>query len=132
VCEGGDHGLGPVGDEQAAREVHEGLVFEIADHELNDGVLAMLAFHLSDRIGAVGRERVVKPVGNSALCGFGSALTRRMNVRRVPYLAPRSPASPRAGYVQPGRACTTSSVAGAADNGPPAPKPLTEQSISMD
>ena len=39
------------------------LVFEIADREFDDGVLAMLGLDEQQRLGAVGREREVLPVG---------------------------------------------------------------------
>jgi len=35
--------------------VREGLVFEVADDDLDDGVLAMLSLDDRDRFGAVGR-----------------------------------------------------------------------------
>jgi hypothetical protein len=53
VRERGDHGPGAVRRELAGGEVRERLVFEIADRELDDGVLAMLV---------VRGERVVAPV----------------------------------------------------------------------
>ena len=68
VREGGDHGPGAVGGELAGGEVRERLVFEIADRELDDGVLAMLGLDQQQRLGAVGREREVLPVGNSSAC----------------------------------------------------------------
>ena len=40
----------------------QGLVFEIADRELDDGVLAMLGLDQHQRLGAVGRKREVLPV----------------------------------------------------------------------
>ncbi len=42
--------------------MRQGLVFEVADDELDDGVLAMLGLDLGDRFGAVGRQREVPPV----------------------------------------------------------------------
>ena len=39
------------------------LVFEVADRELHDGVLAVLGFDELERVGAVGQEREVAPVG---------------------------------------------------------------------
>jgi len=42
VGEAGDHGPGGVGVEAAGGEVRERLVFEVADRELDDGVLAVL------------------------------------------------------------------------------------------
>jgi hypothetical protein len=63
VSQGGDHAPGAIGGELARGEVAEGLVFEIADRELDDGVLAMLGFDELQRVGAVGREREVLPVG---------------------------------------------------------------------
>ena len=41
----------------------EGLVFEVADHELDGGVVAMIDIGDEQRHGAVGREAVVAPVG---------------------------------------------------------------------
>ena len=43
--------------------MRERLVFEVADRELDDGVLAMLGLDDADRVGAVGQEREVPPVG---------------------------------------------------------------------
>ncbi len=48
----------------------QGLVFEIADRELDDGVLAMLGLDEHQWLGAVGGERVVLPVGEQL--GLGS------------------------------------------------------------
>ena len=41
--------------------MREGLVFEVADRELDDGVLAVLGLDECELVGAVGRERVVLP-----------------------------------------------------------------------
>ncbi len=41
--------------------MRERLVFEIADRELDDGVLAMLSLDELERFGPVGREREVPP-----------------------------------------------------------------------
>jgi len=43
--------------------VREGLVFEIADREFDDGVLAMLGLHRRERIAAVRHERKQLPRG---------------------------------------------------------------------
>ena len=43
--------------------MRECLVFEVADRELHDRVLAVLRFDELDRVGAVGEEREVPPVG---------------------------------------------------------------------
>ena len=43
--------------------MRERLVFEVADPEFDDGVLAMLGLDQEQRLGAVGREREVLPVG---------------------------------------------------------------------
>ena len=63
VGQAGDHGPGAVGVEAAGGEVRERLVFEVADRELDDGVLAMLSLDQLERLGAVGDEREVAPVG---------------------------------------------------------------------
>ena len=63
VREGGDHGPGAVGGELSGGEMAQGLVFEITDREFDDGVLSMLGFDEQQRLGAVGREREVLPVG---------------------------------------------------------------------
>ena len=63
VGEGGDHGPGGVGGVVAGGEVREGLVFEVADRLLDDGVLAVFGLDEGDRFGAVGDEREVPPVG---------------------------------------------------------------------
>ena len=44
VGQAGDDRPGGVGGELAGGEVREGLVFEVADRELDDGVLAVLGF----------------------------------------------------------------------------------------
>ena len=44
-------------------EVRERLVFEVADGELDDGVLAVLGLDERESLGAVGDEREVPPVG---------------------------------------------------------------------
>jgi hypothetical protein len=43
-------------------KVRERLVFEVADRELHDGVLAVLSLHDLQRLGAVGDEREIPPV----------------------------------------------------------------------
>ena len=43
--------------------MHQCLVFEIGDHLLNDGVVAMLCLDERQLLGAVGEEREVAPVG---------------------------------------------------------------------
>ena len=43
--------------------MREGLVFEVADHQLDRGVVAVIDIGGEHRDGAVGRERVVAPVG---------------------------------------------------------------------
>ena len=63
VRERRDHGPGGVCDEVAGREMRQCLVFEVTDREFHNGVLAVLCFHLLDRVGAVGQERVMAPVG---------------------------------------------------------------------
>src|SRR5205085_3963191 len=63
VREAGDHGPGAVGGELAGGEVLKGLVFEIADRELDDGVLTVLGLDDGDLLGAVGEKREVAPVG---------------------------------------------------------------------
>jgi hypothetical protein len=70
VRERGGHCPGRVGEEFAGREVRQGLVFEVADRELHDRVLAMLCFDDLDRVGPVGQERLVAPVGPEL--GLGS------------------------------------------------------------
>jgi hypothetical protein len=75
--ERGDHGPGGVGEELARGEGCECLVFEVADREFHNGVLAVLCFDLLERVGAVGQQRVMAPSGHSSAC----APTRR--VRRT-------------------------------------------------
>ena len=50
--------------------MREGLVFEIADRQLDRGVVAVIGVGDQRRVGAVGRERVVAPVGEQL--GLGS------------------------------------------------------------
>ena len=47
----------------AGGEVRQCLVFEVADHELDGGVVAVIDISDQGRDGAVGREAVVAPVG---------------------------------------------------------------------
>ncbi len=63
VRQGGDHGPGHVGGEPAGGEVTECLVLEVADHQLDRGVVAVIDIGDECRDGAVGREGVVAPVG---------------------------------------------------------------------
>jgi len=62
VRQRGDHGPGAVRGVPAGGEVRERLVFEIADRELDDGVLTMVGLDQEQRLGAVGREREVLAV----------------------------------------------------------------------
>jgi hypothetical protein len=57
-----DQRPGGVGVKLSGGEVRERLVFEVADHKLDDGVLALLGLDERDRLAAVGREREVLPV----------------------------------------------------------------------
>ena len=63
VRERGDHRPGGVGGVVAGWEVREGLVFEVADGLLDDGVVAVFGLDDRERVGAVGHEREVPPVG---------------------------------------------------------------------
>ena len=58
-----EHDPCAVGVELPGREVRQGLVFEVGDHLLDDGVLAVLGFDHGDLLAAVGDEREVPPVG---------------------------------------------------------------------
>src|ERR1700733_5722758 len=62
VRDRGDHCPGAVRVELAGGEMRERLVFEVADRELDDGVLAVLSLHDLQRLGAVGDEREIPPV----------------------------------------------------------------------
>jgi hypothetical protein len=53
----------------ARRKVHERLVFELADAELDDGVLAVLGFDDANRLAAVGQKREVTPIGPELALG---------------------------------------------------------------
>jgi hypothetical protein len=57
----------------AGGEVREGLVLEVADHELDRGVVAMIDIGHEHRHGAVPRKRVVAPVGEQFGLGAGQA-----------------------------------------------------------
>ena len=46
--------------------MRERLVFEVADDELDDGVLTVLGLDQGDVLGAVGREREVLQLGSSS------------------------------------------------------------------
>ena len=89
VRQRGDHRPGRVGVEVAGGEVRERLVFEVADDELDDGVLAVLGLDDVERVGAVGGEREVAPSWAAArpgrrACGRGgrSGAGRRAWSRR--------------------------------------------------
>ena len=56
VREHADHGPGAVGVVVPGWEVRQCLVFEVADHELDLGVLAMLGVDHAVPLGAVGDE----------------------------------------------------------------------------
>ena len=62
VREGGEDGPGAVGVEMAGGEVRQGLVFEVGDDLLDDGVVAVLGLDGLDRIGPVGEKREMAPV----------------------------------------------------------------------
>ena len=53
--------------------MRERLVFEVTDGELDDGVLAVLALDDLERLGAVGDEREVAPVGKQLGLGAEEA-----------------------------------------------------------
>jgi hypothetical protein len=84
VREAGDHRPGRVGAEQTGREVRQGLVFEVADHLLDDGVLAMLGLHCFDRFEAFGREREAAPLAGEQLALGRRGRTRSGATRRRP------------------------------------------------
>jgi hypothetical protein len=63
VRQGGDHGPGAVGGEAAGGEVTECLVLEVADHQLDGGVVAVVDVGVAHRDGALGEKAVVAPVG---------------------------------------------------------------------
>ncbi len=108
VRERGDHRPRAVGGELSAGEVREGLVFEVADRELDHGVIAVPRFDLLERCGLVGRERVVtasrgtaRPALRPSGCGARPAARPRAWSRRS---APPRPAdSPRARPTPPRR-----------------------------
>jgi hypothetical protein len=59
----GDHTPGAVGGVVAAWQVAQRAVFVVADGELDDGMLAVLALDHGEGFCAVGDEREVTPVG---------------------------------------------------------------------
>ena len=63
VRERGQHGPGAVGVEMPGGKVRERLLFEVGDHLLDDGVLAMLGLDERDLLVAVGDQAEVAPVG---------------------------------------------------------------------
>src|SRR3954451_22414336 len=73
VGDAGDYRPGGVGVELAGGKVRERLVFEVADAELDDGVLAVLGFDDSERLGAVGGERKQLPGGQQLALGVEGA-----------------------------------------------------------
>ena len=96
VREGGDHGPGAVGVPLPGREGLEGWVFEVADHELDRGVVAMIDVGDQGRDGVVGRKAVLASVGPElCLCAEESGA------------ADDQPESPRAG-LQRSCACPVS------------------------
>jgi hypothetical protein len=81
VRDGGDDCPGAVGVELAGGEVRERLVFQVADRELDDGVLAVLS--LDDLQGSV---RLVmngkyRQSGHSSACGPMSRVRRTISRR---------------------------------------------------
>jgi hypothetical protein len=54
--------------------VRQRLVFEVANRQLDDGVLAVLGLDHVERVDAVGEEREVAPVGRQL--GLGSEQAR--------------------------------------------------------
>jgi hypothetical protein len=70
VGQSGDHHPGDVAITLARGKVRQCLVFEVADRELDNGVLAVLGFDDGQWLGAVGQEREVAPVGPEP--GLGS------------------------------------------------------------
>jgi hypothetical protein len=54
-------------------KVREGLVFEVADREFDDGVLAVLGFHRRQLVGAVRRERKQLPGGQQLALAIAGA-----------------------------------------------------------
>jgi hypothetical protein len=56
VRETRDDGPGGVGGKLAGGEVRQRLVLEVADRQLDDGVLAVLGLDQFERLGAVGEE----------------------------------------------------------------------------
>ncbi len=63
--------------------MREGLILEVADGQLDDGVLAVLGLDDGERVGPVGRERKSSQLGSSSPCWF-SVRTRRTTRRRSP------------------------------------------------
>jgi hypothetical protein len=61
VRERGDDRPGGVGEEAPGREVRQRLILEVADGELDDGVLAVLGFDDVERFSSVGDEREQLP-----------------------------------------------------------------------
>jgi hypothetical protein len=78
VGERGDHRPRAVGVELAGGEVRECLVFEVADDQLDDGVLAVLGLDDLQRLGPVGGEREVLPAGQKFALGVECPARRTM------------------------------------------------------
>ena len=62
--------------------MRQGLIFEVADRELDDGVLAVFGLDDRERVGAVGDEREVSPVGPQL--GLGADKAGAADSRRPP------------------------------------------------
>ncbi len=58
-------------------------VFEVADDELGDGVLAMLGVDVVQRLRAVGDQRVVAPEANSSVCSSWGVQVHATNDQTV-------------------------------------------------
>jgi hypothetical protein len=96
VRERGDHRPRAVCLELSGGEVSEGLVFEVADHELDRGVVAMIDVGDQRRDRAVGRERMVAPVGDSS-AWVPTRRVRRTTSRHAPSVVSAIWASPVSG-----------------------------------
>lgn len=97
VREAGDHRPGGVGVEVAEGEVAERLVFQVADHERDRRVLAMLFLDQLERLGPVADKGEVLPGRKQLLLGVERADARTIS-RSSPRVVSAISASPVSGW----------------------------------
>jgi hypothetical protein len=69
-------------------EVRERLIFEVTDHQLDRGMVAMIDISGEQRHGAVGREAVMAPVGPQLRMGANQRVRRTISLKSPSRLSP--------------------------------------------